>query len=79
MDTLMYTLNIINKFKEDRGYAPSIRELCELCDLKSTSTIHGRLKRLKEKGYIIKEDKITRCLSITEKGKVELNAYNQRC
>ena len=33
-------------------YPPTVRELCELTGIASTSTIHKRLKSLVEKGYI---------------------------
>ena len=34
------------------GYSPTVRELCKLLDVKSTSTMHRRLERLQEDGYI---------------------------
>lgn len=35
-----------------RGYPPSVREIGAAVGLKSSSTVHGYLKRLEEKGYI---------------------------
>lgn len=35
-----------------RGYPPSVREIGSAVGLKSSSTVHGYLKRLEEKGYI---------------------------
>ena len=51
-DKQAYILNIIKKFIADNGYAPTIRELCTLCDLSSTATMFVHLKKLTEKGYI---------------------------
>jgi len=30
----------------EKGYPPSVREICEAVGLKSTSTVHGHLARL---------------------------------
>ena len=45
-------LNTIKKFIADKGYAPTIRELCALCNLSSTATMFVHLKNLTNKGYI---------------------------
>ncbi len=45
-------LTVIKKFIAKKGYAPSIRELCSLCNLNSTATIFVHLKNLTKKGYI---------------------------
>lgn len=42
---------IIEKVKA-KGYPPSVREICEAVQLKSTSTVHGHLTKLEELGYI---------------------------
>lgn len=34
------------------GYAPSVRDIAKAIGVKSTSTVHGYLKQLEEKGYI---------------------------
>ena len=45
-------LNVIKRFIADKGYAPTIRELCVLCNLSSTATMFVHLKNLASKGYI---------------------------
>ena len=45
-------LNAIKKFIAEKGYAPTIRELCDLCNLSSTATMFVHLKNLTNKGYI---------------------------
>jgi repressor LexA len=45
-------LTVIKKFIADKGYAPTIRELCSLCNLSSTATMFVHLKNLTKKGYI---------------------------
>lgn len=46
---------ILKFIKEElrlRGYPPSVREIGEAIGLSSSSTVHGHLARLEEKGYI---------------------------
>ena len=45
-------LNVIKRFIANKGYAPTIRELCKLCNLNSTATMFVHLKNLTNKGYI---------------------------
>ena len=46
------TLNCIKKFINDKGYSPSVRELCKMTKKKSSSTIKSTLDLLQKKGYI---------------------------
>ena len=36
----------------EKGYPPSVREIGDAVGLRSSSTVHGHLKRLESKGYI---------------------------
>lgn len=45
-------LKNVKKFIASNGYAPTIRELCQMCNLNSTATIFVHLKNLASKGYI---------------------------
>ncbi len=45
-------LTNIKKFIAEKGYAPTIRELCKICNLNSTATMFVHLKNLTKKGYI---------------------------
>ena len=35
-----------------KGYPPSVREICEAVSLKSTSSVHSHLESLEKNGYI---------------------------
>ncbi len=50
-------------FIDDNGYPPSVREIGKAVGLKSASTVHTHIKKLKELGYIQKNDHISRGLS----------------
>ncbi len=54
---------IEKKIKED-GYPPSVREIGKAVGLSSTATVHGYLAKLRDKGYIKKEDKKGRTLKL---------------
>ena len=41
-------------YLDERGYAPSVRDICDAVGLKSPSTVHFHLKNLAELGYIEK-------------------------
>ena len=48
------------------GYAPSVREICQALDLRSTSTVHGYLQRLQKRGLIQKAALKPRTIRITD-------------
>ena len=62
-------LNSIKKFMAEKGYAPTIRELCNICNLSSTATMFVHLKNLTKKGYINKTENKFRT--------IELNVPNE--
>src|SRR5690606_17993536 len=47
-----------------RGYPPSVREIGEAVGLRSSSTVHGHLNRLEEKGYIRRDPTKPRAIEI---------------
>lgn len=53
-------------YTELKGYPPSVREICEAVSLKSTSTVHGHLKRLEKKGLVKRDPTKPRALEIVE-------------
>lgn len=56
----------LKKYTGDKGYPPSVREICEAVSLRSTSTVHGHLKRLEKKGLIHRDPTKPRALEISE-------------
>ncbi|MBO5779468.1 MAG: transcriptional repressor LexA [Clostridia bacterium] len=48
------------------GYSPSVRDIQQALDIKSTSTVHAYLQRLEEKGYIRKSDRKSRSLRVSD-------------
>ncbi len=50
----------------EKGYPPSVREICEAVGLKSTSTVHGHLSRLEKKGLIRRDPTKPRAIEILD-------------
>lgn len=53
---------------EDRGFPPTVREICSAVNLSSTSTVHGHLSRLERKGLISKDATKPRAIEVTRQG-----------
>lgn len=61
-------LKYIYETVENRGFPPTVREICSAVNLSSTSTVHGHLSRLENKGYIIKDATKPRAIEVTQEG-----------
>ena len=71
-DTQQRILDYIEKYIEENGYAPSVREIGQAVDLKSTSTVHGHLNRLEKKGLLHREAMKPRTIDVTREDKPQL-------
>lgn len=60
-------LQIISIYINDNKILSSNRELMQLFGVKSTSTMHSYLDRLKEKGYITWKEGMPRTIQILER------------
>ena len=49
-----------------KGYPPSVREIGEAVGLASSSTVHGHLARLEQKGFIRRDPTKPRAIEILE-------------
>ena len=63
-DTQEKILNFIKSEVERRGFPPSVREICEAMDIKSTSTVHGHLRRLENRGLLVRDPTKPRALEV---------------
>lgn len=59
-----------------KGYPPSVREIGLAVGLASSSTVHGHLSRLEEKGYIKRDPTKPRAIEITETVGENINQEN---
>ncbi len=58
-----YIKNEVN----EKGYPPSVREIAKAVGLASSSTVHGHLLRLENKGYIRRDPTKPRAIEILDK------------
>ena len=63
-ETQAKILAYIEKATLQKGYPPSVREICEATGLKSTSTVHGHLIRLEKKGLLYRDSMKQRAISV---------------
>lgn len=59
-------LAYIKKEIRTRGYPPSVREIGEAIGLSSSSTVHGHLARLEEKGFIRRDPTKPRAIEVCD-------------
>lgn len=50
----------------NRGYPPSVRDICEAVHLKSTSSVHSHLETLEKNGYIRRDPSKPRAIEIID-------------
>lgn len=63
-ETQQRILAFIVKQVADKGYPPSVREIGEHVGLKSTSTVHGHLRRLENKGLLKRDAMKPRAMEV---------------
>ena len=66
-DKQILILNCIENFTKENGYPPTIRELCKLSGIKSTSTVHNNIKKLTKEGYLVNDPTKPRTIMLTNK------------
>lgn len=59
-------LNFIKQHILSKNYTPSVREICEAVNLKSTSSVHAHLATLEKNGYISRDQSKTRAIEIVD-------------
>lgn len=58
--------NFIKLQIKEKGYPPSVREICKAVGLSSTSSVHCHLKRLEKEGLIRRDSTKTRAIEIVD-------------
>ncbi len=59
-------LEFIKSEIEEKGYPPSVREICAAVGLRSTSTVHAHLNHLEEQGLIRRDSTKPRALEVLD-------------
>jgi len=56
----------IKDYIDAKGYPPTVRDICDAVDLKSTSTVHGHLQRLEKKGLLRRDESKPRAIEVLD-------------
>ncbi|TCP59248.1 repressor LexA [Tumebacillus sp. BK434] len=59
-------MDFIKREVKDKGYPPSVREIGEAVGLASSSTVHGHLARLEQKGLIRRDPTKPRAIEVLD-------------
>lgn len=57
-------LSFLKNYINNNGYPPSVREIGRNTEIRSTATVHAILVVLEEKGYIIRDGKQSRSMTV---------------
>lgn len=57
-------LNFIERYTQEKGYPPTVREIGKAVGLQSSSTVHSHLKALERDGYILRDASRTRAIRV---------------
>ncbi len=57
-------LKFLSKYQDDHGYSPSIREIGKFINVDSTSLVDYYLNQLVDKGYIERDNRVSRSIRI---------------
>ena len=59
--------DFIEAYIDQKGFGPTVREICEAVDLSSPSTVHVHLRTLEEKGFIVRDSLKSRSIALPHK------------
>jgi repressor LexA len=65
-------LNFILRTSEERGFPPTIREIGEQMDIRSTNGVNDHLKALERKGFLTRGEQQSRSLVATKRARLVL-------
>ncbi len=63
-------LDFITIYQKNKGYAPSLEEICKKLKFASVSTAHFHVSKLREIGYLEKERNKPRAINITKRDEI---------
>ncbi len=63
-------LDFVTKYQKNKGYAPSLEEICKKFKLASVSTAHFHISKLRDAGYLSKEKNKPRAIDTTRREEI---------
>ena len=76
-DKQLLIYEFLKDFTSQKGYPPTVREICKAVGLKSTSSVHGHLKQLEKEGLINRDPTKPRAIEILSNNEEDLPGINQ--
>ena len=64
--------DFINRFNEENGFPPTVREICKELGIKSTATVYDYINALRDKGYLSKAAGKRRAVSVKNSDSVRV-------
>jgi repressor LexA len=65
--TRLRVLNFIRKFLDERGYAPTVRDIARGCDISTPSVVQYHLNTLEKQGHIRRDPEVFRSIQLVER------------
>lgn len=65
-------LEFINRFNDENGFPPTVREICKELNIRSTATVYNHINRLREKGLLNKVANKRRAVSLRNGGTITI-------
>ncbi|HEY55182.1 MAG TPA: repressor LexA [Dehalococcoidia bacterium] len=62
--TRLRILNFIGKFLDDRGYAPTVRDIARGCKISTPSVVQYHLNKLEDEGHIQRDPEVFRSIQL---------------
>jgi repressor LexA len=66
-NTRLRILNFIRKFFDERGYAPTVRDIARGCNISTPSVVQHHLNTLERQGYIRRDPEVFRSIQLVER------------
>jgi len=66
-DTRSRILNFIRRFLDQRGYAPTVRDIARGCNISTPSVVQYHLNMLEEQGFIRRDPEVFRSIQLVER------------
>jgi repressor LexA len=60
-------LNFIRQFLEEKGYAPTVRDIAKGCHISTPSVVQHHLNKLEETGHIHRDPTVFRSIKLTDR------------
>src|SRR4030067_3048741 len=65
-DRQIKILEVLERFHNQNGYPPSIREICDKANISSTSVVNYYLNQLEESGHIERDGRVSRGIRLVK-------------